>query len=354
MPGLCLRYNGMIIFLYRPSPQIPRPSLEATLLCYDAAVKNVLLEKRMFEEKRGEFTWAYLHQMYTGILAIIWAVYNREIRKLHSRDEVKGHINTQLSLLRALGHFWPGAETAADLFARLAAAALKNYDNDLQDPSVAQPSPVQPFWFGNHAWQAANSPTHAHSDSSHSHENSPSPSIGEKQFSAHGLPYPMQSYTQDPAGFVPAYQVTAQTIPLDSTYQDVPGMVSDTQLMQSVFATPYDAQMAFNTALAVSPSEDLQGWTQGSPFVPRSAPAPPPTSYDAPPPPIIPGTLARENPLAMTDYQMHEMGHRGDNGGLSMPLMSPGSQLESVQHLQGQLPSQFIYGRPWEESGHYY
>jgi len=101
-------------------------------MCYDCAVENVRLEKAMYERQSVDLTWVFLHQVYTVTLTIIWTLYNPEIRRMHPKHEVEEHIRCQIKLILALAELWPGAEAAADLFARLAGAALRNYETDLR------------------------------------------------------------------------------------------------------------------------------------------------------------------------------------------------------------------------------
>lgn len=130
----------MIIFTYRPSPQIPQPSAEAVSHCYNSAIKGIHLQKKMFEEKSIDFTWVYLHQIYTATITLIWTLYNDQIREMHHREEVERNLEISLSLLTILAERWPGTEAAADLFDRLGQAALQSYSansgHSTQSPSI--------------------------------------------------------------------------------------------------------------------------------------------------------------------------------------------------------------------------
>lgn len=84
----------------------------------------------MYDEKTIESTWVYLHQIYTATLTLIWALYNEGVRELHNKEDVESNFEISLSLLTVLAERWPGTEAAADLFARLAQAALQNYTTD--------------------------------------------------------------------------------------------------------------------------------------------------------------------------------------------------------------------------------
>ncbi|RPA77054.1 hypothetical protein BJ508DRAFT_213158, partial [Ascobolus immersus RN42] len=123
------RYNNLIIFMYRPSPQIPKPSLDATLKCFDAAVKNIYLEKKMFEAgTSSSFVFAY--QITIALMAILWGITCEKIRELHSKEVVKNHIDTALAILKVLALKWPGTAASVDIIGQLSKAAFKSYDAD--------------------------------------------------------------------------------------------------------------------------------------------------------------------------------------------------------------------------------
>lgn len=155
----------MRIFLFHPTPQLPQPSLDATIRCYDSSVKGIYLQKKMYDEKTIEFTWVYLHQIYTATLTLIWTLYNEGIRETHHKEEAESNFEISLSLLTVLAERWPGTEAAADLFARLAQAALQNYATDQEKSPRSTHSSIPPH-------SAATSPSPQKESSLHSHSHS--------------------------------------------------------------------------------------------------------------------------------------------------------------------------------------
>lgn len=163
----------MRIFLFHPTPQLPQPSLDATIRCYDSSVKGIYLQKKMYDEKTIEFTWVYLHQIYTATLTLIWALYNEGVRVLHRKEVAESNFEISLSLLTVLAERWPGTEAAADLFERLAQAALKNYITDQEKSPRSTHSPIPPHsTTTSPSPQKESTPVHYHSHSSPYH-NSP-------------------------------------------------------------------------------------------------------------------------------------------------------------------------------------
>lgn len=130
----------MILFTYRPSPQIPQPSPEVTLRCYDSSVKAIQLQKKMYDEKSIDYTWVYIHQISNATLTLIWSLYSEDVRKLHPKEEFERNLDISLTLLTALAERWPGTEAAGDLFARLGQAALQSYSGDGEKNHPKPPS----------------------------------------------------------------------------------------------------------------------------------------------------------------------------------------------------------------------
>ncbi|EPS36154.1 hypothetical protein H072_10342 [Dactylellina haptotyla CBS 200.50] len=137
------RYNNMLIFLYRPSPQIPKPSFSATQLCYDCAIKNITIQKKMFDERSVDMTWVLVHQVYMTCIIMMWCLSYEEIRKLHPRSEVAKHIQTGLECMDMMVERWPGVGSAREIFWRLSIVALQSYESASQvgdAPSSLPPS----------------------------------------------------------------------------------------------------------------------------------------------------------------------------------------------------------------------
>jgi len=239
------RFNNIIIFMYRPSPQVPQPSPHATMTCYDRAVENVALEKQMYELQTVDLTWVFLHQIYTVTLTIIWTTYDPQIRKLHPRQEVEGHIGSQIQLLMSLSGLWPGAEAAADLFARLAVVAMRSYDADNKKSppstraSVPKTSPVQQQQYRaeSHSPQSQTS-QHVHSEGSRSVSDTPSPYAASGTLSFdHGCPAGIASSDQTFLQTVAStFRQSSTNLPREaSSYRDFQGTMFDPNFVNTVF-----------------------------------------------------------------------------------------------------------------------
>ena len=120
----------MIVFLYRPSPQVPEPSLRAAQLCFEASRFNVYVQRQQIANKSVDLTWIFTQSLFMAINTLLWALSYSGIRKDHPRTEVETHLTTALEAVYLASQKWPGVESARELYTTLVEACLKAYDGD--------------------------------------------------------------------------------------------------------------------------------------------------------------------------------------------------------------------------------
>jgi hypothetical protein len=120
----------MIIFLCRPSPQIPHPSVHAARLCFDAARFNIHFQKEQIDSKSADTTWVFTQQLFMAINTALWAMSYAEIREDYPKPEIERDLNLALEALWWASKRWPGVESALELYTTLVQACLKAYDGD--------------------------------------------------------------------------------------------------------------------------------------------------------------------------------------------------------------------------------
>lgn len=137
------RRNTMIVFMFRPSPQIPEPSLNAAQRCYDASVFNVTLQRQQVLTGSIDLTWIFTQSVFMALNTILWSLSYPAIRQEHAIEEVTRHIDTAMEVLAISSERWPGVESALQLYTNLISGCLKAYTSDesyvVQSPSN-QPS----------------------------------------------------------------------------------------------------------------------------------------------------------------------------------------------------------------------
>jgi hypothetical protein len=134
----------MIVFMFRPSPQVPEPSLRAAQRCYGASVFNVAMHHEQILTGSVDLTWIFTQSVFMALNTILWSLSYPEIRQEHPIEEVRGHLVTALDGIARAAERWPGVESAMRLYNSLVAACLKAYGTDesfvVHSPS-SHPSP---------------------------------------------------------------------------------------------------------------------------------------------------------------------------------------------------------------------
>ncbi|CAE7175673.1 Fungal trans multi-domain protein [Pyrenophora teres f. teres] len=135
------RYNTMVVFMYRPSPQVPRPSVQAAIRCFDACQYNIYMTMKQIETKSVDVTWIFTQAIFMCINTMLWTLSYSEVRNRHTRDEVEGHLNVAMESIRQASERWPGVASAIGLYYNLIAACMRIFDKDGDVPiSASSPS----------------------------------------------------------------------------------------------------------------------------------------------------------------------------------------------------------------------
>jgi hypothetical protein len=135
------RYNTMIVFLYRPSPQVPRPSVEAAMKCFEACEYNIYMQREQIRMKNVDLTWIFTQSLFMAINTMLWSLSYVEVRRKHSRDDVSKHLDLAMDCIQLASERWPGVSTAVQLYSNFIAAIMKIYDKDGDIPiSAVSPS----------------------------------------------------------------------------------------------------------------------------------------------------------------------------------------------------------------------
>ncbi|CAG8906491.1 unnamed protein product [Penicillium egyptiacum] len=121
------RRNTIIVLMYRPSPQIPEPTVNAAKTCYDAAISNIAMHKEQMITGSVDLTWVFVQALFMALNTVLWALSYPEIRKEHTIEEVQGHLDMALEVIVFSAERWPGVQSAFLLYKRLVAACLKAY-----------------------------------------------------------------------------------------------------------------------------------------------------------------------------------------------------------------------------------
>ena len=137
----------MIVFLYRPSPQVPEPSLRAAQKCFEASRFNIYMQREQIRTKSVDLSWIFTQSLFMALNTVLWTLSYPDIRKEHPKMEVETHLNKVLEAIYLASERWPGVESALELYDDLVKACLKAYDGNSETSYVVsspsnRPSPA--------------------------------------------------------------------------------------------------------------------------------------------------------------------------------------------------------------------
>lgn len=120
----------MIVFMFRPSPQVPEPSVDAARKCYEASVFNVAMQREQIATGSVDLTWIFTQSLFMALNTILWSLSYPDIRREHPIEEVRAHLNVALEAMMLAAERWPGVESALLLYKNLVTACLKAYNTE--------------------------------------------------------------------------------------------------------------------------------------------------------------------------------------------------------------------------------
>ena len=131
----------MVVFLYRPSPQVPEPSIRAVEKCFEASRFNIYKQREQISTKSVDLTWIFTQSLFMALNTLLWALSYPEIRRQNPKSEVERHLRTAREVMSWASERWPGVESARELYDMLILACLKAYDGN-SDASYVVGSPA--------------------------------------------------------------------------------------------------------------------------------------------------------------------------------------------------------------------
>lgn len=130
----------MIVFLYRPSPQVPKPSAYAARQCVEASLFNIHMQREQIATESVDLTWIFTQSLFMALNAILWALSYPEIRQEYPKEKIEDHIDVAQKAIYLASERWPGVESALELYQNLIAACLKAYDGNNEISYVVESS----------------------------------------------------------------------------------------------------------------------------------------------------------------------------------------------------------------------
>ncbi|KAL7902112.1 fungal-specific transcription factor domain-containing protein [Trichoderma sp. SZMC 28014] len=127
-PWISGHYHQLRALLYRPSPQIPKPSAGAAQICYESSATIIDLSHKQFGNDPADMTWVFLLSLNWSLGTLLWAISYNEVRRNHPREEVEKLVNKALESLDRCAERWPGTTVTSQLYTIFAKACMQSYD----------------------------------------------------------------------------------------------------------------------------------------------------------------------------------------------------------------------------------
>ncbi|KAL2159483.1 hypothetical protein VTH06DRAFT_2488 [Thermothelomyces fergusii] len=134
-PWLDACYHNLVISLYRPSPQVPKPTVNAAMKCFDGSRSIIDITARQIEAGIVDITWESLLTLYASLNALLWSISYPDVRAKHSKEEVQELVASALEAVKIFSDRWPGSSSAVQLYTVIANACLQSYDVGEETPT---------------------------------------------------------------------------------------------------------------------------------------------------------------------------------------------------------------------------
>jgi hypothetical protein len=128
----------MRIFMYRPSPQISRPTAQAAETCFVSSEHIINLSWKQLDSNSVDITWMFLLVLNMSLNTLLWTISYPEVRKAHPREDVEELVNKSLDALDRCAERWPGTSSSSQLYGIFSKACLQSYETT--GPTGYQPS----------------------------------------------------------------------------------------------------------------------------------------------------------------------------------------------------------------------
>ncbi|CAG8233445.1 unnamed protein product [Penicillium salamii] len=268
------RRNTIVILMYRPSPQIPEPSVQAAQICYEAAIFNIAMHKEQMITGSVDLTWVFVQALFMALNTVLWTLSYPEIRKEHTIEEVQGHLDMALEIIVFSAERWPGVQSALLLYKRLVSACLKAYTTEesfvvhspsnhptptssqgLTPPAMSSPSSSTTASFYSHNHRGGNlSIGDTASSGTYSRGQSADPSFTQDSTPPATTPAPFSQPRIPPVS--PAFDMKPPPTSRSSASQYAPEPYCDPSSLYPDVSV--DPNTPYNTMPSVVPG--LQGW----------------------------------------------------------------------------------------------
>ncbi|KAM5351048.1 hypothetical protein ACJ41O_003771 [Fusarium nematophilum] len=121
-----LRYHGLRMLLLRPSPAIPKPSVEALRECHKSARQSIKLFDTLYKRNLLVHSWTTFHALVLSTITLLYCIkVVPEIARDTEIGSLMGDLSISLSVLSATGEHWTGAKRSRDILDDLGRSTIR-------------------------------------------------------------------------------------------------------------------------------------------------------------------------------------------------------------------------------------
>ncbi|RAH66329.1 Zn(II)2Cys6 transcription factor [Aspergillus aculeatinus CBS 121060] len=157
------RYYAAMMLLFQPSQALRRPNAEACKICYESAVKRLMIYSQLYENEQLFCGWRSMQDIFHSGVTFLYLLYGLPfIRQSVSLPEVSKIMRLCSNLLSTGGEWWPSLkkakkrlESVADIVidklysvnvAALPAQSAPDMNGGLGTTQLGEPLPHYPSW----------------------------------------------------------------------------------------------------------------------------------------------------------------------------------------------------------------
>ena len=79
----------MLISMYRPSPQVSKPSAAAAEICFKSSEYIIDLSRKQINDGSVGITWVFLLVVNMALNTLLWTTSYPEVRQFHTKEEAE-------------------------------------------------------------------------------------------------------------------------------------------------------------------------------------------------------------------------------------------------------------------------
>lgn len=124
---LCsIRYNEVVMHLFRPTPHIRNPTKSSLRECHKSAQKTIELWKELYEADRMSYSWVTIHSVCLSALTLLYCVWtSHDIAVSTQIDVFTTTMRDASMLLSAAGEYWIEARKSRNRLDALTSATVR-------------------------------------------------------------------------------------------------------------------------------------------------------------------------------------------------------------------------------------